>query len=218
MPAARPILRAGLTGGIASDKTTVAGFFAEAGAFVLDADRIVHELLEPQGAAYGEVVARFGTRILDSEGRIARSVLGGVVFGDPRDRAALNAIVHPRVMDEIAVRIANHAVSGSSRIAVIDAALLVEAGVHRSLDRLVVVRCSRATQMQRLLARGTLRREEAESRLDSQAGLEQKLAVADYVIDTETTIDRTRARTLEVYAALVSDFESRFPSGVRSES
>jgi dephospho-CoA kinase len=217
LPGARPILRAGLTGGIASGKTTVAGFFAEAGAFVLDADGIVHQLLEPDGAAYDDVVAHFGPRILDSEGRIVRSVLGVIVFGDPRARAALDAIVHPRVTAEIAVRIADHAVSGSSRVAVIDAALLVEAGVHRSLDRLVVVRCGRTTQMQRLLARGTLGREEAEARIDSQAGLERKLAVADYVIDTETTIDQTRARTLEVYRALLSDFERLFLSPVRPE-
>lgn len=210
MSPSRPILRVGLTGGIASGKTTVAGFLAELGAFVLDADRLSHAVIEPGGGAHGEVVARFGTGIAGPDGWIDRKALGRLVFEDEAARRDLESIVHPRVRAEIERRIERYLLTGTSPLAVIDAALLFESGSWRSYHRLVVVRCSRDTQVRRLLARGGLSPEEAVIRIDSQAPLEDKLAVADYVIDTETTLRETRRRTVEVHAALVADFEREF--------
>jgi len=212
MAACRPLLRVGLTGGIASGKTTVARVLAELGAFVLDADAFAHSALERPGAVYERVVERFGTSILDEDGRIVRPRLAGLVFHDDEARRALNAIVHPEVMAEADRRLAAFAPRGGNPITVFDAALLVESGLHRDFHRLIVTRCRRQTQIRRLLARDRLSTEEAEARIDAQAPLEEKLAVADYVVDTEGTLRETRKQIEGVYAALRSDFEREFGS------
>ena len=206
MTGPRPVLRAGLTGGIASGKTTVAGFLAELGAFVLDADRIAHEVMEPGGTAHEAVVARFGTEVLSPDGRIRRPVLARLVFEDRERLEALNSIVHPRVMEETERRILHYQQrNGHARVVILDAALLVEAGLHRHFHRLIVVRCTRQSQMQRLLTRDRLTQEEATARIESQAPLEKKLALANYIIDTDTTLRETRRQTEQVYASLLED-------------
>jgi dephospho-CoA kinase len=207
----RPVLRVGVTGGIASGKTTVAAFLEELGACRIDADRIAHELMEPGGAAYRAVVERFGTAILDGAGRMRRSSLAAVVFADPAARAALDAIIHPPVIEEVERRFLRCAGTGDSSLAVVDAALLVESGYFRSLHRLIVVRCGRETQLKRLLARGGLGPEEARARIESQAPLDAKLEVADYVIDTETALPETRLEVARVHASLLADFRRVFP-------
>ena len=198
------ILRVGLTGGIASGKSTVASFFRDLGAFILDADAIAHAIIEPGGTAHDEVVARFGPAIRDAFGRIDRTVLGPLAFGDPLARHDLEAIVHPRVRDEIGRRIGERREWGTAPIAIVDAALLVETGAWRDYDRLVVVRCSPDVQRQRLGERG-ITGTEAERRLDAQAFLDAKLAVADYVVDTETSLARTEDLTAGVWRRLVDD-------------
>jgi dephospho-CoA kinase len=115
MPAPRPILEVGLTGGIASGKSTVAGMLADLGAFVVDADELAHLATSPSGAAYEQVVERFGREILDDSGAIDRARLGGLVFADPEARQALNSIVHPAVRSEARRRIARPRSAGSPR-------------------------------------------------------------------------------------------------------
>jgi dephospho-CoA kinase len=209
----RPVLSVGLTGGIASGKSTVAGFLAELGAYLVDADCIAHELLAPGGHAVDAVVDRFGTDVLADDGGIDREALGRLVFADPDARHALEAIVHPAVREEMTRLVeAYRQTEEGPPVAVIDAALLVETGRHRTLDRLIVLRCGRAVQLDRLEKRG-LTREEAEARLDAQAPLAEKLAVADYVIDTETDLDETRAQTGRVWERILADFETRYGEG-----
>ncbi len=205
-----PPLRAGLTGGIASGKSTVAGFLADLGALVLDADAIARELMTPGGAAHDQVVSRFGPGILDPRGRIDRAALGAIVFHDRRSREALDAIVHPKVTAEIERRLARPGVEHEPPIAVIDAALLVESGFHRRMHRLIVVRCSVETQVARLTERGRLDAGEARARIESQAPLEEKISLADYVIDTEVPLEETRRRCAQVYASLLDDFSKTF--------
>lgn len=207
---ARPILRVGLTGGIASGKTTVAGFFAEMGALVLDADKIAHDMIRRGGEAHGDVLTRFGSVVLGPDGDIDRRILGAVVFRDPAALRDLNAIIHPRILPEVERRIGHYLSFGHATLAVLEAALLVETGLYRRLDRLVVVRCSKDAQIQRLVSRQGLTPEEALLRIESQAPLEAKLDAADYVIDTETTVRETREQTSRVHALLVADFEHRF--------
>lgn len=204
MPAARPVLRVGLTGGIASGKSTVAEFLRELGARVVDGDRLAHEVMEPGAAAHDAVVARFGRGILDEAGRIDRGRLGPVVFADAEARAALNAIVHPAVRAAAWRRMDAPWDPGALPIAVFDAALLVETGAWRQLHRLVVTRCSPETQLRRLLERG-LARDDAAARIAAQAPLADKLAAAHYVIETDTTLEETRRQTEEVWDFLVSD-------------
>ncbi len=208
MESSRPILRVGLTGGIASGKTTVAHLLAELGAFVVDADQLAHAMMQPGGRAYDRVVQRFGKQILDDDGRIVRPRLARQIFEDEKARRDLNSIVHPEVRAATERRIAEY--EGRAMVAVFDAALLVETGHYRDFQRLVVVRCRRETQIRRLLARDGLSTTEAEARIDSQAPMREKLAVADYVIDTEGTLRETRKQIEEVYAALLSDFRRKF--------
>jgi dephospho-CoA kinase len=204
------ILRVGLTGGIACGKSTVARFLSELGAFVLDADHLAHMAISPGGAAYAEVVARFGTDILDEHGLLVRSKLAGLVFDDAGLRDELNAIVHPRVRAEADRRITERARLGLSPVAVMDAALLVESGSYRDFDRLLVVNCPREVQLRRLQERDELNYEQAAARIDAQAPAEEKTRVADFVIDTSVPLDQTRREVERIYAILLGDFENRF--------
>jgi dephospho-CoA kinase len=210
MPNARSILHVGLTGGIASGKTTVARILAEHGAFVLHADELAHEVMEPGGPAYTWVVEEFGDEILDERGYVNRAVLGQRVFHDARAREALNAIMHPAVRAEYARRLEEYVPLGHAPIAVFDAALLVETGRYAEFHRVVVTSCDREAQVRRLLRRNNLTVKEAWARIESQFPLERKIAHADYVIDTGGTLRQTRAQTDEVYTRLVADFELEF--------
>jgi len=210
MTSPRPILKVGLTGGIASGKSTVAGMLAERGAYVVDADALAHAATAPGGAAYDRVVERFGRQVLDDDDRIDRDKLGRLVFGDVLARQALNQIVHPVVRAEADRRINAHAVNCPVPIGIVDAALLVETGAYRDFARLIVTRCSRRTQIERLMARDGMTAEEAEDRIAAQSPLAHKLAVADYIIDTETTLEETRHQTATVYSELVDDYRAEF--------
>lgn len=193
------VLRVGLTGGIASGKSTVAAMFGEFGALVLDADAVVHGLLAPGGGAEQAVLERFGPDITGPTGAIDRARLGAVAFQDPTARRDLEAILHPRVRAEIARRLSD----SSAAVAVIEAALLVETGSYREYDRVVVTRCDPEVQVRRLVARGGLGEADARRRLAAQTTNEVRERVADFVIDTGGTLDDTRAQVDRVWARLL---------------
>lgn len=197
------MLRVGLTGGLASGKSTVAAMFRDLGALHVDADLLAREAIEPGGAAHDAVVARFGPRIVAAGGSIDRKALARIVFDDGAALADLNAIVHPRVREAIAAALAR-AQSGDHppAIAILDVPLLVEAGLHRDLDAVVLVACSPESQVRRAVARGGMSEAEARARIAAQAPLETKRAVADYVIDTETSLDETRRQVDEIVRSL----------------
>lgn len=199
-----PILRVGLTGGIAAGKSTVAAIFRDLGAFVIDADEIARRVISPGESAHTEVVERFGDGVLDDSGAIDRPKLAEIVFRDPAARLDLNAIVHPRVRGEVKRLMEQCAESGGWRLVVYDAALLVETGAHRDLDKLVVVRCSRDAQLRRLEQRDGLDSAAAEARLSSQASLEEKVSAADYVIDTDGSLEETRRQAESIYEELLA--------------
>lgn len=197
------ILRVGLTGGIASGKSTVAGWFRELGAYVQDGDALAHQLMEPGGAAFDDVVAWFGDGILSRDGTISRTVLGKLVFQDREALEALNRLVHPAVRKESARLLHEYLDGGGNApLMIFEAALLVETGIYREYDCLVVVRCSRKEQLRRLLARFALAVATAEARIDAQYPLERKLAVADHVIDTSVPLEETRKQTEELFRKL----------------
>ena len=210
MAGSHPILKVGLTGGIASGKSTVAAFLRELGAFIVDADRVARQVINRGEAAHREVVERFGQGIIDDDGEIDRSKLAEIVFSDPEARSDLNGIVHPRVREEAARRFERCAHDGESRLAVYDAALLVETGVHRDMDKLIVVSCRAETQVERLTLRGGMNAEQAEARIAAQAPMEEKLAAADYVIETDGSLDETRRQAEWVYAGLLNDHARLF--------
>jgi len=200
------MLRVGLTGGIASGKTTVAAMLRELGYHVIEADKIAHRLIESGGAAYDEVVREFGPGVLTSDGRVDRAKLGAIVFADASRLTRLNAIVHPPVLDaqdrelDAIERAEPHA------IAVVEAALLIEAGYAPKLDCLVVTWCTPEQQLARLTQKGAGREltvEQARQRIASQMPVEEKRRMADEEIDCSGSLEHTR----EQVVALVAKFK-----------
>ena len=199
------VLAVGLTGGIACGRTTICSMLARLGACIVDMDLLAHRLVAPGGAAVQEVASVFGAGYLDDEGGIRRKSLGALVFHDAAARARLEKILHPLILRESEQIIHDFAASRGRGIAITDAALLVETGGYRRYDRLVVVACEPDLQLRRLMARDGLSEQDARARISAQAPLDEKKALADYVLDTSGTLAETEARTHQVYAMLLED-------------
>jgi dephospho-CoA kinase len=193
------VQRVGLTGGIASGKSAVAGMLRDMGFQVLDADSVSHHLIEPGQPAYDEVIQAFGADIKDPDGRINRAKLGAIVFADPQKIAKLNSIIHPKVDAVMFRQFDEWQRSGVRDAAFVEAALLVEAGMDKNLDGLVVVWCRPEQQIERMRARG-MNETEARRRITAQLPLEEKLRHATYKIDCSGSIEQTR-RQVEALAA-----------------
>jgi len=198
------MLRVGLTGGIASGKSHVLAQLAARGCHALDLDRVAHGLTAAGGRALPAVLEAFGPAILGPDGGVDRKALGAIVFADAGARERLNAIVHPLVREEEARWAAGLAVRPDA-VAVTDAALLIEAGLHLRFDRLVVAWCPRAEQRRRLMDRDGLSAEAAEARLASQMDGEAKRRFAHLEVETSGTHADTRAASERVALALERD-------------
>jgi dephospho-CoA kinase len=196
------MLSVGLTGGIATGKSHVAELLRELGCEVMDADLIAHQAIEPGQPAYREIVNEFGRGVVDENGTIDRARLGAVVFADPSRLKRLNAIVHPRVIEAQERWLAGLAARSPGAIAVVDAALLIEAGAHRRFNKLVVVFCRPELQLERLMTRNRLTREEAMARIAAQMPMAEKLKYADYTINTSGRFVDTRQQVERLYTEL----------------
>lgn len=197
------MLHVGLTGNIASGKSAAALFFAELGAHVIDADRVVHLLLKSGTPVYRKIVDAFGERILSSAGEIDRRILGRMVFSDADKRLLLNSLTHPAVETEILRRIGELEQSALSGIIIVDAALMIETGGYKMYHRIIVVTCDPALQVSRLITRDGLTEEEAGARIASQMPMEEKLQLANYTIDTSRTLEHTREQVEAIYRDLL---------------
>ena len=182
------MLKVGLTGGIASGKTTVAEMFRARGCPVIDADRLAHNLIEPGQPAHAAIVQEFGPEVLAAGGAVDRERLAALVFTDPKRLTRLNEIVHPRVIAATEAEFTRLGREQPAGVALVEAALLVEAGYHRQLDKLIITWCRPEQQLERLLAKGRLTRAQAEQRLAVQLPPEEKRRFADFVIDTSDTL------------------------------
>ena len=200
--------RIGLTGGIASGKSAVAGMLRELGFHVLDADRLAHTLSEPGQAAYDEIVREFGDGVVGTDGRIDRVKLGTMVFADQGKLKKLNAILHPRVETEMARQFEEWEKSGIQDAAFVEAALLVEAGYQKRLDGLVVAWCRPEQQVERLRSRG-MSDEEARRRIAAQMPAEEKLKYATEKIDCSGSLEETREQVKELAAKLRQEAAGR---------
>jgi dephospho-CoA kinase len=196
------VLKVGLTGGFATGKSFVGHALADLGCYLIEADRLGHEVMMPGAEAYEEIVEEFGTEILDPDGRINRRKLGAIVFADPERLAKLTDLVHPPVQEWEEAMMAEIARGDPGAIVVVEAAILVETGRYTSFNRLIVVTCSREQQMERALERGSYTKEEILARLARQLPLEEKVKVADYVIDTSGDRDATLEQVRTVYSGL----------------
>jgi len=193
------MLRLGLTGGIASGKSAVAAMLREMGFAVLDADSLAHRLIERGEPAHEEILREFGPAITDASGRINRVQLGNVVFADRAKLDRLNAIVHPRVADVVFRQFDEWERNGVRDAALVEAALLIEAGLDKKLDGLIVAWCKPEQQLERLVARG-LTEAEARRRIAAQLSVEEKLRHATEKIDCSGSLEETRRQV----AALAS--------------
>jgi dephospho-CoA kinase len=195
------MLRVGLTGGIACGKTAVRRRLEERRIPTLDADAVVHGLLRSGTAVTRRIAESFGEGVIASDGSVDRKALGAIVFGDDEARKTLEAIVHPEVWRAIEGFFEERE-RASDLVAVVDAALMIETGSHRRYDLLVVVHCRPELQRERLMARDGLSREEAERRIRAQMPVEQKLAYADFLVDTSGSLEETVKQTDDLAAAL----------------
>jgi len=213
------MVKVGLTGGIASGKSVVGEMFAGMGAFLVQADRIAHSLMLPGEPVYNEVVLHFGREILNPDGSINRAKLAEVAFGPPDTaegkRASrieeLNRIVHPAVLRSQDEWMRAIGAQNPQAVAVVEAALLLEAGAGDRFDRLVVVTCSTEQRIARFAARQKIdleaARQEVARRMAAQLPDEEKIKSADYVIENSESIDQTRAQAREVWEKLRTEAE-----------
>jgi dephospho-CoA kinase len=196
------MLIVGLTGGLASGKSTVARLFQEHGAIVLDADVLARQVLEPGQAAWRDLVRAFGTAILRPDRTVDRKQLAKIVFGEPAKLRKLNQLVHPRVAREQARLTREIKRKDPHAIVIYDAPLLIEAGAHKRMDCVIVVTADRRTQVARLQARNGFTPSEALRRIRSQMPLSKKRKLADYVLNGTLPIERLRVNVEQIFEQL----------------
>jgi dephospho-CoA kinase len=197
------MLKVGLTGGIASGKSTVSEAFARLGAKVLDADKVAREVVLPGQPAWLKMQQAFGPEYFLPDGEVDRSKLRRLVFADPEERDKLNAIVHPEVMKAINRRFEQLTTSAQDAVVVVDVPLLLEVGVAHRFDRVIVVYVTENVQIERLVQRDGITKEEATEALRAQMPLSQKVEAADFVIDNSGTRYETQAQVEKVWQELI---------------
>jgi len=200
----RRFLLVGLTGGIATGKSTVSEILRGLGAVVLDADVLAREVVEPGQPALAAIVREFGPEVLTPEGRLDRKRAAAIVFSAPERRKTLEGITHPAIRDRFLARLAELEAQGYEGLVFWDAPVMIEAGGHKAMDRLVVVITDAATQLARAVGRDG-DRADVERRIANQLPLADKAALADHVIDNSGDRAATEARTREVHTALLAE-------------
>jgi dephospho-CoA kinase len=196
------MLKVGLTGGLASGKSFIGRALESMGAKVIRADELGHRAIEPGGPAYEAVISEFGSGILNEDSTIDRRKLAGLVFPHPERLAKLNDLIHPHVFRMEEELTGRYGAEDPRAIVVVEAAIMIETGSHGRYEKLIVAVCPRELQIGRAMRRDGITREEAEARLARQLPLEEKVRMADFVIDTSESKEETLERTREVYERL----------------
>jgi dephospho-CoA kinase len=203
------ILRTGLTGGIASGKSTIARMFGALGCVIVDADHIVARLYQPGQAGHEALVRTYGSGILLADGTIDRRKLADLAFASEESAKALNALIHPIVVaEEATLMAAEERRDDGDRIVIVEATLLIEAGGKDRYDRIIVVDVDPETQLARAVARG-MTREDAARRIANQLPRQERLRYADYIIDNSGDLHAAEGETRRVFDALQRDLEAR---------
>jgi len=203
------MLIVGLTGGIATGKSTVAEMFVSLGAYIVDTDRISRQIVEPGSAGLQQVVDCFGREILAADNSLDRKKLGAVVFSSPEKRKMLEALLHPRIFEEKNRQIEAIRSKDSHAIVLVDVPLLIEVGGHIHMDGVVLVYASPQVQLARIMARDNLTSEEAVSRIAAQMRIDDKVQYADYVIHNEGHLEETRNAVADVFQQLRKEEQRR---------
>ena len=197
---------AGITGTIGTGKSTVAAMFGELGAFIIDADKLAHEVVEPGKTAWQAVIDNFGRQVLNEDKTLDRQMLADIVFKDPAKLQILNSIVHPEVFKEDQRLVAERKSVDPDGLIIKDIPLLLEMGrdvARLMVDKIIVVYASPDIQLQRLIARG-VGEADARNRINNQVPVKDKLKLADFVINNDGTLDETRVQVRTIYQQLMS--------------
>ena len=197
------MLKVGLTGGIASGKSTVAEMFRRHGTHLIDADRVSRDVVVPGRPALEEIVEAFGRGVLRPDGALDRAALAAIVFNDDDARARLNAIVHPRIWEEEDRLCAIHEARDPDGVVMIDAAVIIEAGGAGRVDLMVVVDVDAEDQLERLAAKG-MSEEEARSRIRAQMPVAEKRTYGDYVLNNRGPVEETGRQVERVWRVLAA--------------
>jgi dephospho-CoA kinase len=209
MSAPRKFLLVGLTGGIATGKSTVSEMLRQLGCQIIDADLLARDVVEPGRPALAEIVAEFGPEVVTAGGALDRKKLGAIVFTNPERRRRLEAITHPAIRALFMARLDALAEKGFAGIVIFDAAVMIESGNYKNMDRLVVVVTDEATQMARLRGRDGTDDAEGRRKIASQMPLAEKAKLADYVIDNSGSREATAEQVRRVFATLMAELASR---------
>jgi dephospho-CoA kinase len=196
------MLRVGLTGSIGVGKSFVTSVFAELGCRVLDADRTAREVVALGTPGLQALVEAFGVEILQPDGTLDRAGLGALIFADDEKRLLLNSILHPFIIAAQDEQLQKWEEQDASGLAIVDAALMIESGGYKRFDKLIVVHCKPEIQLERLMARNAISREDAAQRIAAQMPQDEKKRYADILIDTSFGFEDTRRKTEEVYRQL----------------
>lgn len=207
----------GLTGGIASGKSTVSSMFKRAGALIIDADKIARQVVEPGQPAWRAIRVQFGKQVFSPDGTLDRQRLGEIVFKQERLRRRLEAIVHPQVRDQINEQIRHLGRSNTGSVVILDVPLLFEAGMEEGLAEVIVVYTPQAVQRRRLMQRDGFSASEAQARMDAQMSMEEKRRRATRVIDNSGTREDTHRQTLAIYHELAHRARSTRMQGHKSD-
>jgi len=197
------MLRIGLTGSIGVGKSFVASVFVDLGCHLVDADLTSREVVLPGSPGLKAVVEHFGAEILSDEGTLDRKALGAVIFANEQERLVLNSILHPFIIERQDKILSEWEKNDPDGIGIVDAALMIESGGYQRFDKLVVVHCRPEVQLERLMLRDGLSRDEAQRRINSQMPQEEKQRYADYLIDTSDGFEPTRLKTKQVFEELL---------------
>ncbi len=192
----------GLTGGIASGKSTVLRIFKRMGAVIIDADLLARKAVEPGTPGWHAIKARWGKKVFHKNGRLDRAALGAIVFKNPAERAALNAIVHPEVFRMEKEQIAAHRRRNKNAVIVVDAAVMLESGSQKWKDAVVVVAADEKEQLARLMGKG-MKKADALARMRAQMPLREKREMADYVVENNGSLAECRKNAAAVYRQIL---------------
>ena len=189
-------LKIGLTGGIASGKSTVCDLFLQLSVEIIDADKISHDITKKDGSAFQEILDYFGKKILDLDGELDRQQLRSIIFNDATAKRALENIIHPKVLNEINKNISD----STAPYLIIAVPLMIETGMNKLMDRVLLIDCSIETQIRRLIERDKCTKQEAQSIIENQASLESKRAICDDVIVNEegTSFDLLKTEVIKL--------------------
>jgi dephospho-CoA kinase len=198
----------GLTGGIVSGKTTVADMFRELGADIIDADIIAREVVRPKEKAWEKIVKHFGVGILRENQEINRKKLGNIVFSDKNKLKLLNQITHPEITELIKKKLEN-IINNNNRnnVCIVDVPLLFETGFENMMNKIIVVYLDPKKQINRLMKRNNLTREDALKRIKTQIPIEEKVKMADYIIDNSNSLEYTKKQVLHLWEELNKNFK-----------